>query len=217
MEMIGRIEIVDFPATVRPGIGWISADADRRLPTAALCATLAAAAEAARAREPAEIPAIAATRGAYRALGKDPARYRPSAEALVRRLRKGEPLPQHDPWVDLGTLVSLETGFSIGVYDRETLRPPILARPGRAGESYLGIGGIALNLEGLPLLADREGPFGSPSRDSARTAVRPETRGVLFVLYGFAPHPVDEASLELGRSRLEALLGARIRAARLER
>jgi DNA/RNA-binding domain of Phe-tRNA-synthetase-like protein len=216
METIG-VEIADFPATVRLGLGWIQAHVDGRAASATLRATLAAASEAAPAREPTEIPAIAATRGAYRALGKDPARYRPSSEALVRRLRKGEPLPQHDSRVDLGTLVSLETGFSIGVYDRETLRPPIVARPGRAGESYLGIGGIVLNLEGLPLLADREGPFGSPTRDSVRTAVRPETRSLLFVLYGFAPHPVDEASLELAQHRLEALLGARILAARLVR
>mgnify|MGYP000215209627 CR=1 FL=1 len=217
METIDRVEIADFPATVRLGLGWIVADLDGRAASATLRTALAAAAEAARAREPREIPAIAATREAYRALDKDPARYRPSSEALVRRLRKGEPLPQHDPRVDLGTLVSLETGFSIGVYDREKLRPPIVARPGRAGESYLGIGGIVLNLEGLPLLADREGPFGSPTRDSVRTAVRSETRGLLFVLYGFAPHPVDEASLELARRRLEALLGARILVARLAR
>jgi DNA/RNA-binding domain of Phe-tRNA-synthetase-like protein len=217
MESIDFFEIAEFPATVRPGLGWISAEVGSRPATTTLTAALAAACEAARTREPTEIPAIAATRNAYRALGKDPARYRPSAEALLRRLRKGEPLPELDPRVDLGTLVSLETGFSIGVYDRETLRPPIVARPGRGGESYLGIGGIAFNLEGLPLLADREGPFGSPTRDSARTAVRPETRAILFVLYGFAPHPVDAASLEHARKRLEDLLGARILAAQLAR
>jgi DNA/RNA-binding domain of Phe-tRNA-synthetase-like protein len=217
MESIDFVEIAEFSATVRPGLGWISAEVGSRPATTTLTAALAAAREAARTREPTEIPAIAATRNAYRALGKDPARYRPSAEALLRRLRKGEPLPELDPRVDLGTLVSLETGFSIGVYDRETLRPPIVARPGRVGESYLGIGGIAFNLEGLPLLADREGPFGSPTRDSARTAVRPETRAILFVLYGFAPHPVDAASLEHARKRLEDLLGARILAAKLAR
>lgn len=215
METIDPVEIAEFPATVQPGLGWISAEAEHRPATATLSAALAAAAEAAKMREALQIPAIAATRNAYRALGKDPARYRPSSEALLRRLRKGEPLPALDPRVELGTLVSLETGFSIGVYDRDKLRPPILARPGRAGERYLAIGGIAFNLEGLPLLADRQGPFGSPTRDSARTALCPATRAILFVLYGFAPHPVDAASLALARDRLEELLGARILAARL--
>lgn len=215
MESEGFLAVEAFPAAVRPGLGWIAADVEDRAETATLRAALDAAAEAAWAREPTEIPAIAATRRAYRALGKDPARYRPSAEALLRRLRKGEALPSLDPRVEVGNLISLETGFSIGVYDREALRPPILARPGRAGESYLAIGGIAFNLEGLPLLADRRGPFGSPTRDSARTAVRPETRRLLVVLYGFAPHPVEEPDLERARQRLEELLGARILAARL--
>jgi DNA/RNA-binding domain of Phe-tRNA-synthetase-like protein len=207
----------DFPDTVRPGLGWILAEAEGRPTSPTLPVALGEVAEAARAREPDRFPAIAATREAYRRLGKDPARYRPSAEALLRRIRKGEAPPLRDPRVDVGTLVSLETGFSIGVYDAERLAPPLVFRPGRAGESYPGIGGIAVNLGDLPLLADRTGPFGSPTRDSARTAVQPETRRILFVLYGFLPRPVDTAALEVARARLVEHLGAKILAAELAR
>lgn len=207
----------DFPDTVRPGLGWILAEAEGRPVSPTLPVALGEVAEAARARAPDEFPAIAATRRAYRVLGKDPARYRPSAEALLRRIRKGEAPPLLDPRVDVGTLVSLETGFSIGVYDAERLAPPLVFRPGRAGESYPGIGAIPVNLEGLPLLADRNGPFGSPTRDSARTAVQPGTRRILFVLYGFLPLPVDAAALDLARARLAEHLGAKILAAGLVR
>lgn len=213
MERIGTITILDFPAGVRPSLGWVSARAEASAKSRVLEDALAAAAEGLRDREP--FPAVEATRRAFRALGKDPARYRPSAEALARRIRKGEALPLLDPPVDIGTLVSLETGFSIGVYDADRLEPPLVFRPACVGESYLGIGGIAVNLEGLPVLVDREGAFGSPFRDSARTAVRPETREILFVLYGFAPYPVDGQVLALARERLTVHLGARIRASAL--
>lgn len=210
METHGRIAVEGFPAAVHPGLGWILAEAGGGTAAPLLAAALEAAARGLREREPDTVPAIAATRRAYRALGKDPARYRPSAEALSRRIRKGEPPPLLDPRVDLGTLVSLETGFSIGVYDADRLAPPLVFRPGRPGESYPGIGGIVVNLEGLPVLADRDGPCGSPTRDSARTAVRPETGRILFVLYGFAPHPVDHAALDRARVLLVEHLGAGI-------
>ena len=54
-------------------------------------------------------PAIAATREAYKRCGKDPSRYRPSAEALRRRLMRGLELYQIDTLVDLINLVSLRT------------------------------------------------------------------------------------------------------------
>ncbi len=208
MLSIDAVTILDFPAGVRPSLGWVLARAEASAKSRVLENALAAAAEGLRERE--TFPAVEATRRAFRALGKDPARYRPSADALARRIRKGEAPLLLDPRVDIGSLVSLETGFSIGVYDADRLGPPLALRPACAGESYLGIGGIAVNLVGLPVLVDREGAFGSPFRDSARTAVRPETREILFVLYGFAPYPVDGQALALARERLTFHLGARI-------
>lgn len=213
METISAVTVVEFPAGIRPSVGWVLAQTEASTESRVLENALAAAAEGLRDREP--LPAIEATRRAFRALGKDPARYRPSADALARRIRKGEGPPLLDPRVDVGTLVSLETGFSIGVYDADRLEPPLAFRPACAGERYLGIGGIDVNLEGLPVFVDRDGAFGSPYRDSARTAIRPETRTMFFVLYGFAPYPVDGHVLALARERLTVHLRARILASAL--
>ncbi len=162
-----------------------------------------------------EPPAIAATRRAIKALGQDPARYRPSAEALRRRLARGLPLPRIAPVVDVGTLLSLETGVSIGVYDRDRLCAPIRLRAGRADERYEAVDGQPLGLRGLPVLADAAEPFGSPVRDSSRSRIRPESRAVLFVLYGFAPAPVDRALLERAAGALERLAGLAVERAEL--
>ena len=134
---------------------------------------------------PASLPAVQAARGAYKHLGKDPARYRAAAEALLRRARQGKAVSPIDPVVDVNNMVSLDSGVSVGSYDTAKLRPPYLCRGGSEGERYAGIGRGALNLAGLPLLADGDGPFGCPTSDSERAAVGPETRSVLMVLYGF--------------------------------
>ncbi|TVQ35388.1 MAG: hypothetical protein EA356_08025 [Geminicoccaceae bacterium] len=134
----------------------------------------------------AEVAPIQATRRAYKALGKDPSRYRPASEALWRRLQKGEAPPRIHDLVDLNTLISLETGLAAGIYDRRHLAPPLHYRVGLPGETYPAIGGQeAFNLTGLPLLADREGPFGSPTRDGARARVRADTAEALLVLFAF--------------------------------
>jgi DNA/RNA-binding domain of Phe-tRNA-synthetase-like protein len=134
--------------------------------------------------EPASRPPITATRELYRRLGKDPSRYRGSPEALLRRVRAGKELYRIHNVVDVINLVSLRTLLPIGLYDSARLRPPLVFRRGEAGEAYDGIGKEQLNLEGLPLLADAEGPFGSPTSDSRRTMVTGDTREVLAVVFG---------------------------------
>ena len=136
---------------------------------------------------PQEVAPIAATRQAYRRLGKDPSRYRPSAEALLRRCRQGKALYLVNILVDLGNLLSLRTGISIGIYDRSRIDGEVVLRPGRAGETYAGVGKGDLNLDGLPLLSDDRGAFGSPTSDSERTRVEPGSVRFIMVLYGFAP------------------------------
>ena len=156
---------------------------------AGLDRALAAALERRRAelseRPVAEVPEIAAARQAYKALGKDPSRYRPSSEALFRRLAQGKDLFRINNVVDTNNLVSLETGYAAGSYSVDRLRPPIVFRPGRAGESYGAIGRGPLNLEHLPLFADAEGPFGSPTSDSERTMIRPDSADLLMVVIAF--------------------------------
>src|ERR1700692_3187979 len=128
---------------------------------------------------------ILATRAAYKALGKDPARYRGSAEALVRRVIAGKGLPQINAVVDIINLVSVESRLPIGLYDVAHVSGDIVFRAGRAGETYKGIGKYDLNLEGLPVFCDGLGPHGSPTSDSERTMVTSETRHVLAVIVSF--------------------------------
>ena len=117
------------------------------------------------------VPQIAAMRQAYKTLGKDPSRYRGSAEALLRRVLSGKGLYQINSVVDINNLVSLESLNPAGTYDLEKITPPIELRIGAAGESYKGIGKDLINIESLPVFADAEGPFGSPTSDSERAMV----------------------------------------------
>src|SRR5713101_5786040 len=132
-----------------------------------------------------ESPQILATRSAYKALGKDPARYRGSAEALVRRVIAGKGLPQINAVVDIINLVSVESRLPIGLYDLAHVQGDIVFRAGRAGETYKGIGKYDLNLEGLPVFCDALGPHGSPTSDSERTMVTSETKQVLAIIISF--------------------------------
>src|SRR5216684_5879643 len=130
-------------------------------------------------------PQILAVREAYKALGKDPARYRGSAEALLRRVVQGKGLPLINNVVDIINLVSVESLLPLGLYDLEKVREPIVFRAGRAGETYKGIGKYDLNLEGLPVFCDALGPHGSPTSDSERTMVTSETKQVLAIIISF--------------------------------
>jgi DNA/RNA-binding domain of Phe-tRNA-synthetase-like protein len=132
-----------------------------------------------------ESPQILATRAAYKALGKDPARYRGSAEALLRRVIAGKGLPRINAVVDIINLVSVESRLPIGLYDLAHVKSDIVFRAGRAGETYKGIGKYDLNLEGLPVFCDAVGPHGSPTSDSERTMVTSETKHVLAVIISF--------------------------------
>jgi len=131
------------------------------------------------------IPQIAAIREAYKALGKDPSRYRGSAEALLRRALSGKGLYQINSVVDINNLVSLESLNPAGTYDLEKITPPIELRIGAAGESYKGIGKDLINIESLPVFADAAGPFGSPTSDSERAMVTLQTRKVLMIIFSF--------------------------------
>jgi len=132
-----------------------------------------------------ESTGITATRAAYKALGKDPARYRGSAEALLRRVVAGKGLPQINPVVDVINLVSVESRLSIGLYDLAHISGDIVFRAGRAGETYKGIGKYDLNLEGLPVFCDEQGPHGSATSDSERTMVTADTRHVIAAIISF--------------------------------
>src|SRR6201993_217838 len=145
-----------------------------------------------------EASSIVATRAGYKALGKDPARYRGSAEALLRRLISGKGVPRINNVVDVINLVSLESRLPIGLYDLAHVAGSIQFRAGRAGETYKGIGKYDLNLEGLPLFADAQGPHGSATSDSERTMVTEATKRVLAIIVSFGGvAPISDAMKRL--------------------
>jgi DNA/RNA-binding domain of Phe-tRNA-synthetase-like protein len=175
---------------------------------ARLDAPLAAAAEALRAATGLE-DATAATRAMYKRCGIDPTKTRPSSEALLRRVRKGDPLPRVNGLVDIINWCSAETQISYGLYDFGKVQPPVTLRLGGEGEGYDGIRKDRVNVEGRLTLADAIGPFGNPTSDSARTMTTPETRDVLVVLYvpTAMPRANGERALALTRERLAEYAG----------
>lgn len=131
-------------------------------------------------------PVIAATRQAYKKLGKDPGRYRPSAEALRRRLLRGIALYQIDTLVDLINLVSLRTGYSIGGFDADKIQGNQLELGvGQAHEPFEAIGRGILNIEGLPVYRDAVGGIGTPTSDEERTKMNLDTQHILAIVNGY--------------------------------
>ena len=166
---------------------------------------LRAAADAMRGRpEPADL--IASVRTMYKRVGLDPTKTRPSSEALLRRVRRGDPLPRINSLVDVINWCSLESQLPFGLYDLDRIRGAVTLRLGRPDESYAGIRKDTVHLGGRLTLADEEGPFGNPTSDSARTMVTPASTRALVVI--FVPAPLPPAVAD----RAGALTQERIRA-----
>lgn len=170
---------------VRPGVLWLEGatvtEHDHRMD-----APLAAAEAAVRINPPVETTAV---RTMYKRVGLDPTKTRPSSEALLRRVRKGDTLPRINTMVDVCNWCSFEFQLPYGLYDAANIRGDVTLRIGREGESYPGIRKDDVHVGGRIALVDADGPFGNPTSDSARTMVTTATtRGLLVV---FAPREVD--------------------------
>ncbi len=148
-------------------------------------------------------PVIASIRAAFKVCGKDPSRYRPSSEALTRRAIAGKGLYLVNNVVDCSNLVSLMTGIPVGCYDAAKIEGDIRLTIGEAGEEYTGIGRGKINLEGLPVMHDSIGPFGTPFSDSARTNIDEATTKITFVLYGLN---IDIAHVEAAAEIADTLI-----------
>lgn len=146
---------------------------------------------------------IQATREVYKRCGKDPSRYRPSAEALCRRILKGSSLYQINTLVDLINVVSIASGFSIGGFDADKIEGNRLVLGiGCAGEPYEGIGRGKLNIEGLPVYRDALGGIGTPTSDNERTKLDLSTTRLLAVINGYSG---EEGLVEAGNYLQELL------------
>jgi DNA/RNA-binding domain of Phe-tRNA-synthetase-like protein len=152
----------------------------------------------------AEAEPVRAVRAMFREWGMDPSKYRPSSEALLRRVVQGKGLYRVSNVVDIVNLGSLETGWPYGCYDRSKISPPVALRHGAAGEKYEGIGKQTWHLEGRPVLADPAGPFGSPISDSTRSMITESAKEIMIVIY--APARVSDASLHMAMTRLKERL-----------
>lgn len=133
-----------------------------------------------------QMSGIAATRRVYKACGKDPSRYRPAAEALIRRILQGKELYQIDTLVDLINLASIRFGYSIGGFDADKFVGDTLTLGvGRKDEPYEGIGRGVINIEGLPVYRDEEGGVGTPTSDHERTKITLATTHMLVLINGY--------------------------------
>ena len=133
-----------------------------------------------------ELPGIAATRCVYKACGKDPSRYRPASEQLIRRMLQGKELYQIDTLVDLVNLASIAYGYSIGGFDADHFVGDTLTLGiGREGEPYEGIGRGMLNIAGLPVYRDAQGGVGTPTSDHERTKMTLQTTHLVVRINGY--------------------------------
>lgn len=133
-----------------------------------------------------KLSGIAATRRVYKACGKDPSRYRPASEALIRRMLQGKELYQIDTLVDLINLASIKFGYSIGGFDANKFVGDTLTLGiGKTGEPYEGIGRGMLNIEGLPVYRDAVGGVGTPTSDNERTKITLSTTRLCVLINGY--------------------------------
>ena len=133
-----------------------------------------------------QLPGIAATRSVYKACGKDPSRYRPASEQLIRRMLQGKELYQIDTLVDLVNLASIAFGYSIGGFDADKFVGDTLTLGvGREGEPYEGIGRGPINIAGLPVYRDAEGGVGTPTSDHERTKMTLGTTHLVVLINGY--------------------------------
>jgi DNA/RNA-binding domain of Phe-tRNA-synthetase-like protein len=163
----------------------------------------AAAARMRGAVESAEV--TAAVRSMYKRAGIDPTKTRPSSEALLRRVRRGDELPRINSLVDVINWCSLETQLPFGLYDLDRIRGGVTLRLGGDGEEYAGIRKDVVHVAGRLTLADDEGPFGNPTSDSARTMVTTATTRALVVVFAPASLPPSAAAraLDLTKARIQ--------------
>lgn len=149
-----------------------------------------------------KFPPIQATRQAYKRLGKDPNRYRPSAEALRRRILRELPLYKIDTLVDIINLLSIQSGYSIGGFDAGKIDGDLVLGVGREGEIYHGIGRGELNIAGLPVYRDNQGGVGTPTSDEERTKIDMNTGKLLMIINGYSGKDGLQEALTSGVSLL---------------
>ena len=154
-----------------------------------------------------KFPPILATRNTYKKLGKDPNRYRPSSEALRRRILKGVELYKINTLVDAINLISLKTGYSIGGFDANLIQGDLELGVGQKDEPFEAIARGFLNIEGLPVYRDSIGGIGTPTSDEERTKISLNTNKLLMLLNAYSGKEGLEEAIEYSKYVLEKYVG----------
>ena len=184
-----------MPLTVRVEDGLLVTaielrELEVREPLPSFDVEVAAAERAARAGKAAD---TGPTRALYRRFGVDPTKVRPSNEALLRRVKRGDGLPRINSLVDVGNVMSVLLQVPVGLYDLDQVQgSELVIRRGGAGEGYQGIGKTRVNVEGRICVADADGPCGNPSGDSERTQITTATTSAAWIYF----LPVKDVALE---------------------
>jgi DNA/RNA-binding domain of Phe-tRNA-synthetase-like protein len=195
----------ELAAIVRPAVIWWSG-ATVVARASQLDPLLAEAEAKVRVSPPAESVAV---RTMYKKVGIDPTKTRPSNEALLRRVRKGDTIPRINSAVDIINWCSLEFQLPYGLYDSSKIQGNVTMRLGLEGEKYAGIRKDDVNVGGRITVVDDAGPFGNPTSDSARTMVTPAATELLVIVY--APNEIPRSQLErvvtITSQRLQQIIG----------
>ncbi|TDL81067.1 B3/B4 domain-containing protein [Peribacillus frigoritolerans] len=130
-----------------------------------------------------DLKPIGEWRSIFKKLGTDPGRYRPSSEALYRRIQKQQYLEPIHSAVDLNNFFSLQHQIPFGIYDADKLSGKIEIKVGNEADVYMAINGRDVSMNGKILSSDDIGAFGGPYVDSKRTAVTEKTTNALHLIY----------------------------------
>jgi DNA/RNA-binding domain of Phe-tRNA-synthetase-like protein len=132
----------------------------------------------------ADIPQIEYYRTCFKKLGIDPKRYRPSSEALLKRVLQGKGVPSIHSAADVNNFFSLRYIIPCGLYDLDQIEGnDIMMRLGEQHESYQSLSGRETSAAGTWITADAVGPFGGPVIDSERTKVSYSSKNILHIIY----------------------------------
>ena len=151
---------------------------------------------------------ILATRNTYKKLGKEPNRYRPSGEALRRRILKNVDLYKINTLVDAINLISLKIGHSIGGFDASLIQGSLELGVGQKDEKFEAIGRGFLNIEFLPVYRDSVGGIGTPTSDEERTKINKNTNKLLMLLNAYSGNEGLDDAIEYSKNILEKYTGA---------
>ena len=153
-------------------------------------------------------PRLASWREAFRTLGYKPGDFRPSIEALLRRVLRGQELPSINALVDIGNIVSLRRLLPVGGHAIDLLEQDIALRPASGAENFTAFGsqeaehpvpGEFIFVEGNQVLTRRW-----IWRQANHTMTLPETAAIEFNLDALPP--VSAAELEAAGEDVMALV-----------